>query len=98
MAILQASRPIGVGIIVLSAAGGWAATAHLPALRALQDDFSIAAIPEGDVRARPANSPYCDTVAHARLAPLGDIRSGREAVPRFAHAARFHQLLGRLQA
>ncbi|MYT29670.1 MULTISPECIES: Gfo/Idh/MocA family oxidoreductase [unclassified Streptomyces] len=35
--------PIGVGIIGLSASGGWAATAHLPALRAL-DGFEVRAL------------------------------------------------------
>jgi predicted dehydrogenase len=32
---------IGVGIIGLSAQGGWAATAHVPALRAMPERFSI---------------------------------------------------------
>lgn len=32
---------VGVGIIGLSAKGGWAATAHVPALRALSDRFEI---------------------------------------------------------
>lgn len=36
-----ATNKIGVGIIGLSANGGWAATAHVPALRALSDNFEI---------------------------------------------------------
>ena len=34
---LPTSRPVRVGIIGLSASGGWAAGAHVPALRALRD-------------------------------------------------------------
>lgn len=37
----MAKRTIGVGIIGLSAGGGWAANAHVPALRAMPDRFSI---------------------------------------------------------
>ncbi|MGE0409993.1 MAG: Gfo/Idh/MocA family oxidoreductase, partial [Amphiplicatus sp.] len=35
---------IGVGIVGLSAKGGWAATAHVPALRALADHYQIAGL------------------------------------------------------
>jgi predicted dehydrogenase len=35
------TKKIGVGIVGLSAKGGWAATAHVPALRALSDDCEI---------------------------------------------------------
>ncbi|MDP9220798.1 MAG: Gfo/Idh/MocA family oxidoreductase, partial [Actinomycetota bacterium] len=44
----SASAPIGVGIIGLSASGGWAAQAHLPAL---------AAVPGFAVRALSGSSP-----------------------------------------
>lgn len=37
-------KPIGVGIIGLSAKGGWAATAHVEALRALPEHFVIKAL------------------------------------------------------
>uniref|UniRef100_UPI0015F0CB56 Gfo/Idh/MocA family oxidoreductase n=1 Tax=Pseudonocardia pini TaxID=2758030 RepID=UPI0015F0CB56 len=40
---------IGVGVVGLSAGRGWAATAHLPALRALPELFSV--------RASSASSP-----------------------------------------
>lgn len=36
-----AIKPLGVGIIGLSAKGGWAATAHVEALRAMPDRFAI---------------------------------------------------------
>lgn len=39
--MLSGTRPIGVGIIGLSAEGGWAALAHVPALRAMPDRFAI---------------------------------------------------------
>jgi predicted dehydrogenase len=48
--------PIGVGIIGLSAARGWAATAHLPALRSL---------PEYEVRAVSASTPAAAKAAAA---------------------------------
>jgi predicted dehydrogenase len=38
------NKPIRVGIIGASAARGWAALAHIPALRALPDDFTITAV------------------------------------------------------
>lgn len=37
-------RPIGVGIVGLSAKRGWASTAHLPALRALAGEFEVVAL------------------------------------------------------
>lgn len=40
---MDAAKPLGVGIIGLSAKGGWAATAHVPALRAMPDRFAIVA-------------------------------------------------------
>ncbi|MFJ8001291.1 Gfo/Idh/MocA family protein [Streptomyces sp. NPDC096310] len=36
--------PVGVGIIGLSAQGGWAARAHVPALNALKDRFELRAL------------------------------------------------------
>ncbi|MFF1570736.1 Gfo/Idh/MocA family protein [Streptomyces sp. NPDC058293] len=39
-----ASAPIGVGIVGLSANGGWAADAHVPALAALPDAFALRAL------------------------------------------------------
>jgi predicted dehydrogenase len=39
--MLNANNPVGVGIVGLSAKGGWAATAHVPALRAMPERFSI---------------------------------------------------------
>jgi len=38
------SQPIGVGIVGLSANGGWAALAHVPALRALSQQYEIRAL------------------------------------------------------
>jgi len=35
------SKKIGVGIVGLSAQGGWASTAHVPALRALSDHYDL---------------------------------------------------------
>ena len=40
---LPTDRPIRVGIIGLSASGGWAASAHVPALRAL-DGYELRAL------------------------------------------------------
>lgn len=42
--MVKASKPIGVGIIGLSATGGWAATAHVEALRSVADRFAITAL------------------------------------------------------
>lgn len=38
------SKPIGVGIIGVNADRGWAASAHIPALKAMPDDFRIVAV------------------------------------------------------
>lgn len=38
------SRPIGVGIIGVNADRGWAAQAHIPALKAMPEDFQIVAV------------------------------------------------------
>lgn len=40
----KAAQSYGVGIIGLSASGGWAGLAHLPALRSLPDNFAVAAL------------------------------------------------------
>lgn len=37
----MSNKKIGVGIVGLSAKGGWAATAHVPALRSLANDYTI---------------------------------------------------------
>lgn len=42
--MVNTTKPIGVGIIGLSAKGGWAATAHVEALRAMPDRFAIKAL------------------------------------------------------
>src|SRR5213592_3774594 len=39
------SKKIRVGIIGANPDRGWAATAHIPALRSLSDDFEITALP-----------------------------------------------------
>ena len=38
------AAPIGVGIVGVSASGGWAATAHVPALAALPDAYELRAL------------------------------------------------------
>jgi predicted dehydrogenase len=47
------SEPIGVGIVGLSAAGGWAATAHVPALAAL-DGYQLRALSASSVESAAA--------------------------------------------
>jgi predicted dehydrogenase len=50
---------VGVGIIGLSARGGWAARAHLPALEALNDKFELRALSASSVEsARDAGAKY----------------------------------------
>lgn len=44
MRLARDTGPVRVGIIGLSANGGWAATAHIPALRALPDRFILAGL------------------------------------------------------
>ncbi|MEU1543918.1 Gfo/Idh/MocA family oxidoreductase [Actinacidiphila glaucinigra] len=39
-----AAKPVGVGIIGLSARGGWASVAHVPALAVLKDKFELRAL------------------------------------------------------
>ncbi len=51
--------PVGVGILGLSARGGWAATAHLPALEALAEKFKLRALSASSVEsARAAGEKY----------------------------------------
>jgi predicted dehydrogenase len=38
------NKPLRIGIIGLSAERGWATAAHIPALRALSDDFELAGV------------------------------------------------------
>jgi predicted dehydrogenase len=57
------AKPIGVGIIGLSAGRGWAATAHLPALRAL-DGFEVVAFSSSNEESARAS-------AEAHGIPLG---------------------------
>lgn len=38
------NKPLRIGIIALSAERGWATAAHIPALRALSDDFELAGV------------------------------------------------------
>lgn len=56
-------RPLGIGIIGLSAEGGWAALAHVPALRAMPDLFAITGLcastaPRGEAAARAHGVPF----------------------------------------
>jgi predicted dehydrogenase len=44
MPATDSPAPIGVGIVGLSASGGWAGTAHVPALAALPDAFELRAL------------------------------------------------------
>ncbi|MFV2117958.1 Gfo/Idh/MocA family protein [Streptomyces sp. Act-28] len=46
--------PIGVGIVGLSAGGGWAATAHVPALAALPDTYELRALSAGSTESAKA--------------------------------------------
>lgn len=41
---LMAQKPFGVGIVGLQPGRSWAAVAHVPALRALPDDFEIVGV------------------------------------------------------
>ncbi len=51
--------PVGVGIIGLSARGGWAARAHVPALEALNDRFELRALSTSSAEsARAAGEKY----------------------------------------
>ncbi|MER5185287.1 Gfo/Idh/MocA family oxidoreductase [Streptomyces sp. NPDC002896] len=53
-----AGRPIGVGVVGLSATGGWAATAHVPALAAL-DGYELRALSaSSSASARAAGEKY----------------------------------------
>ncbi|MER7684887.1 Gfo/Idh/MocA family oxidoreductase [Streptomyces sp. NPDC097610] len=58
--ISEPSRPpVGVGIIGLSARGGWAARAHVPALEALSDKFELRALSASSVEsAHAAGAKY----------------------------------------
>lgn len=58
------NKPIRVGIIGASAARGWAALAHIPALRALPDDFTITAVSTSNA-ASAAAAGQLFGVAHA---------------------------------
>lgn len=53
--MIATDRPIGVGIIGLSAKGGWAATAHVEALRAMPERFALKAL--------SASTPYSANAA-----------------------------------
>ncbi|MEU6540204.1 Gfo/Idh/MocA family oxidoreductase [Streptomyces sp. NPDC047000] len=46
--------PIGVGIVGLSAGGGWAGTAHVPALAALPDTYELRALSASSVESAKA--------------------------------------------
>jgi predicted dehydrogenase len=51
------NKPLRIGIIGLSAERGWATAAHIPALRALSDDFELAGVANtsfASARAAPA--------------------------------------------
>jgi predicted dehydrogenase len=48
--------PIGVGIVGLSASGGWAATAHVPALAALPDAYELRALSASSAESAEAAS------------------------------------------
>jgi predicted dehydrogenase len=51
-------KPIGVGIVGLSATGGWAAGAHLPALRAVDGIVLRALAASSEASARAAGAAY----------------------------------------
>lgn len=70
-------KPLGVGIIGLSAKGGWAATAHLEALRAMPDRFLIkglsASTPESAKAAGEAYGIDFATAEPAELVARADV-------------------------
>jgi predicted dehydrogenase len=55
---------IGVGIVGLSAAGGWASAAHVPALKALAKDYSIVALAASSPLSAKAASERFDIPFH----------------------------------
>ncbi|MFJ4713229.1 Gfo/Idh/MocA family protein [Streptomyces sp. NPDC088785] len=66
----HSSSPVGVGIVGLSARGGWAARAHLPALRQL-DGFEVRALSASSpASAREAAEKYGVARAHDSAAEL----------------------------
>lgn len=65
--LLKVSR-IGVGIIGLSAASGWAARSHLPALRALGSQFSLVSV-AGSNPARSLKAAEFWSIPHAAESP-----------------------------
>ncbi|RQW41719.1 Gfo/Idh/MocA family protein [Novosphingobium sp. LASN5T] len=71
------STPLGVGIVGLSAKGGWAATSHLEALRAMPDRFVIkglsASTPDSARAAREAYGIGFATADPAELVARADV-------------------------
>lgn len=71
------SDKIGVGIIGLSATGGWAATAHVPALRALSDHFEIVGLSSSSPQSAKAAAEKYDvpfyTASPSELAARPDV-------------------------
>ena len=72
-----ADRRIGVGIIGLSADGGWGALAHHPSLRRLDDLFTLrgltaSSMAKAEKSARKYDVPFCSDSA-AELAARDDI-------------------------
>lgn len=71
------SGTLGVGIVGLSAGGGWAATAHVPALRSMPDRFTITALsastPASARAAAEAHNVAFHTDDPAELARRSDV-------------------------
>ena len=83
----MAARRLGVGIVGLTPGRSWAALAHVPALRALADDFEIvgvanSSLESGEAAARALGLPraYRD-VAELAAAPEVDVVAVTVKVP-----------------
>ncbi|WP_033352561.1 hypothetical protein [Kitasatospora aureofaciens] len=96
-------EPIRVGVVGLSARGGWAATAHVPALTGL--DGTELPVPARYQRSlthwteRAAEPAY--NVAHEyallRHQITGTLAPGTDGVPDFRHAVRRHRMLEQIR-
>lgn len=70
---------IGVGIVGLSAQGGWAALSHVPALRYLSDDFEIVGLTASSMESAKASAEkhgvafYTDSPAELAARPEVDL-------------------------
>lgn len=83
----MSEKPFGVGIIGLQPGRSWAAVAHVPALRALADDFEIIGVANSNKASAEAAAAVCDlpnafeSVTELIACPAVDIVSVTVKVP-----------------